>query len=252
MAEILQQSFNSSVVTRMAASILVVDDEPQITRLLDRYLSREGFSITTAASGSEMKARMAQGRFDVVLLDLMMPGEDGLALVRNLRESFNPGIIVVTGKSDPVDRVVGLEMGADDYVLKPFELREVLARVRSLLRRMHDEPKAARGAEICEFGQWVLDKRSRQLRSLVGGRIYVTPGEYNLLCALVDNIDRAVDRDQLSRLSFGRPYNPFDRSIDVLIGRLRRKLEPDVHNPTLIKTIRGAGYMLAGQGMAEA
>ena len=231
----------------MTESSLVVDDEPQITSLLDRYLSREGFSVTTAASGSELKSQIARNRFDVVLLDLMMPGEDGLALVRKLRESCKSGIIVVSGKSDPVDRVVGLEMGADDYVMKPFELREILARVRSLLRRMGEEPSPARGTELCAFGQWLLDKRSRQLRSPATGAIYITPGEYHLLCALVDNVDRVVDRDQLSRLSFGRPYNPFDRSIDVLIGRLRRKLEPEVDNPRLIKTIRGAGYMLVGQ-----
>src|SRR5216684_2045131 len=226
--------------------ILIVDDQREICDLVQEYLSGEGYRVSTAQDGAEMRKVMAQSRVDLVILDLMLPGEDGLTLARSLREESSVGIIILTGRGETVDRIIGLEMGADDYLPKPFHLRELLARVKSVLRRassraQKEKPSGARAR--ARFAGWHLDLSTRELTSPAGEAVRLTTGEFDLLAAFVSNANQVLSRDRLLDLARNREAGPFDRTIDVQVGRLRRKLEDDPQNPTLIKTVRGSGYI---------
>lgn len=230
--------------------LLVVDDDTGILDLLRRYFAGQGFEVSTAASGAEMRGVLARANVDLVLLDLGLPGEDGFELTRQLRKSWNGALIIITGRGDSVDRVVGLELGADDYVTKPFELRELLARVRSVLRRSPSSPAATADGAILRFGDFLLDPSTRALRTVRGDAIALTTGEYELLRILVGHPNRVLSRDELMEHIHGRSAGPFDRAIDVQIARLRRKIESDPANPELIKSVRGAGYLFAARVQA--
>jgi two-component system OmpR family response regulator len=229
-----------------AAHILVVDDQKEICDVVQEYLSGEGYQVTAASDGTSMRRVMAQHSIDLVILDLILPGEDGLTLARVLRQESNVGIIILTGRGETVDRIIGLEMGADDYLPKPFHLRELLARVKSVLRR-----GSARGKESApggnrskaRFSGWNLDLSTRALVSPAGSEVRLTTGEFDLLAAFVNNANQVLSRDRLLDLARNREAGPFDRTIDVQVGRLRRKLEDDPQKPTMIKTVRGTGYI---------
>ena len=224
--------------------ILVVDDEPEIRDLIERYLCKQGYRVSTASDGKEMRRIIADDPADLVILDLVMPGEDGLQQAGYLRANSSVGIIMLTGKSDLVDRIVGLEMGADDYLPKPFELRELLARVRSVLRRAAGAAAATPAeSDIAAFDGWQLEIGSRRLMSPEGLDVLLTTDEFSLLATMVHNPNRVMSRDRLLDLARNREQEPFDRSIDVLVHRLRRKIEIDPKNPALIKTVRGGGYL---------
>jgi two-component system OmpR family response regulator len=227
--------------------ILVVDDQKEICEVVQQYLSSEGYRVSVANDGGGMRKVMAQGPVDLVILDLMLPGEDGLTLARQLREESTVGIIILTGRGETVDRIIGLEMGADDYLPKPFHLRELLARVKSVLRRastraQKDQPSGGPRARA-RFAGWHLDLATRELVSPDGGEVRLTTGEFDLLAAFVNNANQVLSRDRLLDLARNREAGPFDRTIDVQVGRLRRKLEPDPTKPTIIKTVRGTGYI---------
>jgi two-component system OmpR family response regulator len=226
--------------------ILVVDDQKEICEVVQQYLSSEGYRVSVANDGGGMRRVMGQAEVDLVILDLMLPGEDGLTLARQLREESTVGIIILTGRGETVDRIIGLEMGADDYLPKPFHLRELLARVKSVLRRassraQKEKPSGARAR--ARFAGWHLDLSTRELVSPDGGEVRLTTGEFDLLAAFVNNANQVLSRDRLLDLARNREAGPFDRTIDVQVGRLRRKLEPDPQNPTMIKTVRGTGYI---------
>lgn len=225
--------------------ILIVDDQQEICDVVQEYLTGEGYRVSTAHDGGGMRRVLAQGHVDLVILDLMLPGEDGLTLARSLRNESGIGIIILTGRGETVDRIIGLEMGADDYLPKPFHLRELLARVKAVLRRARDRageaPQASRSR--ARFAGWNLDLSSRELVSPSGGEVRLTTGEFDLLSAFVNNANQVLTRDRLLDLARNREAGPFDRTIDVQVGRLRRKLEDDPQNPTLIKTVRGSGYI---------
>jgi two-component system OmpR family response regulator len=192
-----------------------------------------------------MRRALSQSHVDLVILDLMLPGEDGLTLARSLRDESGIGIIILTGRGETVDRIIGLEMGADDYLPKPFHLRELLARVKSVLRRVQSrtgEPSQTARSHA-HFAGWSLDLSSRELTSPVGQEVRLTTGEFDLLAAFVNNPNQVLSRDRLLDLARNREAGPFDRTIDVQVGRLRRKLEEDPQNPSLIKTVRGSGYI---------
>ena len=188
---------------------------------------------------------LAQGHVDLVILDLMLPGEDGLTLARSLRSESGIGIIILTGRGETVDRIIGLEMGADDYLSKPFHLRELLARVKSVLRRVQSRiSEAPAGTRtLARFAGWSLDLAGRELTSPGGEEVRLTTGEFDLLAAFVNNANQVLSRDRLLDLARNREAGPFDRTIDVQVGRLRRKLEDDPQNPSMIKTVRGSGYI---------
>jgi len=231
--------------------ILVVDDEPRIRTMLRRYLSDEGFKVSEAGEGMAMRAALQREAIQLVLLDLMIPGEDGLSLARYVREHTQIPIIILTGKGDLIDRVVGLEAGADDYITKPFELREVLARIRTVLRRA--EPRAAPAAaqtspaasEILRFEGWKLDLLKRELCRPAGDTVPLTAGEFELLRVFVHNPNRVLSREQLMDQVKGRDWAAYDRAVDTQVGRLRKKIESDPNSPALIKTVRGGGYVFA-------
>jgi two-component system OmpR family response regulator len=225
--------------------ILVVDDQKEICDVVQEYLTGEGYRVSTANDGNGMRRVLGQHHIDLVILDLMLPGEDGLTLARSLRSESGIGIIILTGRGETVDRIIGLEMGADDYLPKPFHLRELLARVKSVLRRVQSrvgEP----GQPVrtnARFAGWSLDLSSRELLSPAGQQVRLTTGEFDLLAAFVNNPNQVLSRDRLLDLARNREAGPFDRTIDVQVGRLRRKLEDDPQNPSLIKTVRGSGYI---------
>ncbi len=227
------------------AHILVVDDQKEICEVVQEYLSGEGYRVSAAHDGSEMRRVMAQAPVDLVILDLMLPGEDGLTLARILRDESDVGIIILTGRGETVDRIIGLEMGADDYLPKPFHLRELLARVKSVLRRASSrtQEKPAASRSKARFAGWNLDLSTRELKSPGGSEVRLTTGEFDLLAAFVTNANQVLTRDRLLDLARNREAGPFDRTIDVQVGRLRRKLLDDVQNPSLIKTVRGTGYI---------
>jgi two-component system, OmpR family, response regulator len=230
-----------------ARRLLIVDDDPDILDLLCRYFGGHGFQVRTAADGHAMRAELALSPVDLVLLDLGLPGEDGLEITRYLRANCQCAVIIITGRGDSVDRVVGLELGADDYVAKPFELRELLARVRSVLRRTVVEVPATANAPLIEFDGFRLDPTARRLQGRDGNDIVLTSGEFELLQAFIEQPNRVLSRDALMNRIHGRDAGPYDRAIDVQVGRLRRKLEPDTDLPQLIKSVRGAGYLFAGR-----
>jgi two-component system, OmpR family, response regulator len=235
------------MTTTGSAHILVVDDQKEICEVVQQYLSSEGYRVSVANDGVGMRKVMAQWPVDLVILDLMLPGEDGLTLARALREESGVGIIILTGRGETVDRIIGLEMGADDYLPKPFHLRELLARVKSVLRRVsargQAQEVAAPGRSKARFAGWKLDLSTRELVSPTGGEVRLTTGEFDLLAAFVKNANQVLSRDRLLDLARNREAGPFDRTIDVQVGRLRRKLEPDPQKPTIIKTVRGTGYI---------
>ena len=230
------------------ASILVVDDEPELRSMLDEYLTKQSFTVLTADGGIALRQIVAEHAVDVVVLDINMPGEDGLSLARFLREHHDVGIIMLTAAGEVVDRIVGLEMGADDYIAKPFDPRELLARIKSVLRRVHtaSSPSTATAdanpARI-RFGRCVLDLEMRQLFTLDGEAVSMTSMEFDLLQTFATHPNRVLTRDQLLEMAHNRDWEPFDRSIDIRITRLRRKIELDPTKPQTIKTVRGAGYM---------
>lgn len=228
--------------------ILIVDDEPEIRALLRRCFEREGFGVVEAGSGAEMRARIKEHQVSLITLDLTIGGDDGLELARELRAECNVPIVMITGKGDTIDRVVGLELGADDYIAKPFQLREVLARVRAVLRRYGAGEAAAAqapvsaGHERFAFGGMVLDVTCRELKGSQGALQELTTAEFNLLEIFVRRPHRVLSRDNIMDLLKGHEWSPVDRSIDALVGRLRKKVEPDAEHPRLIKTVRGVGY----------
>lgn len=228
-------------------TVMVVDDDPDVRDVVERYLTREGFKVLAVADGKGMFQGLESAIVDLVILDLMLGEEDGLELARRLRKVSELPIIMLTGKVDEVDRIVGLELGADDYVSKPFSPRELVARVRSVLRRAHrasSHPEDGSGSgETARFGEWELDHTQRTLRSDSQGEIPLTSGEFNLLAAFVSRPGRVLTRDML--LDLLDSENVFDRSIDVQVLRLRRKIEEDPQDPQVIKTVRGTGYVFA-------
>jgi DNA-binding response OmpR family regulator len=271
--------------------IAVLDDEADIRELLASYLGSNGFRVSQHQSGAALMELMAADVPDLVLLDLGLPGEDGFAIARRLRERWNCGLVIVTGRGDAVDKVVGLEIGADDYVTKPFDLRELLARVKAVLRRTHGEaprttpaPVLQAGAEASRsqnhaaaqgvhqepnqalvssanhggatvsgsgecfrFAGWLLDLRARRLLAPDGSEVALTSGEFDLLSVFLQHPGRVLSRDFLLERTRGREAAPFDRTIDVQIGRLRKKLEVDPQAPQILKSVRSAGYLLVPQ-----
>jgi DNA-binding response OmpR family regulator len=225
--------------------ILVVDDESEIRTLLRRCFEREGFGVVEAKDGAELRACIEQHPINLITLDLTLGGEDGLELAREIRAKCNVPIIMISGKGDTIDRVVGLELGADDYITKPFQLREVLARVRAVLRRYApaDTPSAvASPHERYAFEDMVLDLSRRELTRGAGTLLELTTAELNLLEIFVRRPHRVLSRDNIMDLLKGHQWSPVDRSIDALVGRLRKKIEPHPDLPRLIKTVRGVGY----------
>jgi DNA-binding response OmpR family regulator len=228
--------------------LLVVDDDEAIVEIIRRYFSSQGFEVSAAHDGTAMRAVLKQQRIDAVLLDLGLPGEDGFTLTRYLREQWKGALVIVTGRGESIDRVVGLELGADDYVTKPFDLRELLARVRSVLRRTAEAaPTTAAPTAVVHFAGFQLNLASRELTDSRGTLVPLTTGEFDLLSTFVAHPNRVLSRDDLMSRMHGREAGPYDRAIDVQIGRLRRKVEPDPTQPTLIKSVRGAGYLFAAR-----
>lgn len=222
--------------------LLIVDDDPDVLKLVHRYFSRQDFEVVTAADGAGMRDALTRGPIDLVLLDLGLPGEDGFELTRQLRKHWNGALIIVTGRNDQVDRVVGLELGADDYVTKPFDLRELLARARSVLRRVTPAAEPVKTAAF-HFADFRLDPLGRALHTTAGREISLTTGEYELLQVFIEHPNRVLSRDDLMDRIHGHAAGPFDRAIDMQVARLRRKIEADPTRPELIKSVRGAGYL---------
>lgn len=234
-----------------AQHIAVLDDEPDITALLSGYLQGQGFRISAVHTGAALMSLMTADPPMLVLLDLGLPGEDGFTIARQLREHHRCGLIIVTGRGDAIDKVVGLEVGADDYVTKPFDLRELLARIKAVLRRLAPAEAPANGTVVPaapprqqhNFLGWTLDTAARRLTAPGGQDVSLTTGEFDLLVAFVLHAGRVLSRDFLLENTRGREAAPFDRTIDVQVGRLRKKLEADAENPQIIKSVRGAGYI---------
>ena len=238
-----------------AFHIAVLDDEVDITQLLAGYLQSHGFRVTQLHNGASLMALMGTDPADLVLLDLGLPGEDGFSIARRMRENWHCGLVIVTGRGDAVDKVVGLEVGADDYVTKPFDLRELVARVKAVLRRLVPSDAAAplvpaaapagpTASDQLRFAGWQLDIAARSLMNPQGHPVALTGGEFDLLCAFARHPGRVLSRDFLLEQTRGREAGPFDRTVDVQVGRLRKKIEADADDPQIIKSVRGAGYIL--------
>ncbi len=225
--------------------ILVVDDDREIRNLLGRFLDKNEYRVTTAADGREMRQVLKDRHIDLVVLDLMLPGEDGLDLCRKLRAESEIPVIMLTARGEEMDRIIGLEMGADDYLPKPFNPRELLARIKAVLRRSERAASRPEGlsAPVLVFDGWTLNVDRRELVSPDGVLVPLSGGEYDLLAAFATHPQRVLSRDQLLDLARGRNAQPFDRSIDVQVSRLRRKIEANPKEPQLIKTVRTGGYM---------
>jgi two-component system phosphate regulon response regulator OmpR len=229
-------------MTQAPQRILIVDDDPALLELLERYLGEQGFAVDGVADGEAMDRYLAEARVDLIILDLMLPGEDGLSIAKRLRASGTTPILMLSARGDDVDRIVGLEVGADDYLAKPFNPRELLARLRAILRRRQPENVAgADQGEIYSFGEFRLDTASRTL-TRGGEPVALTSGEYALLQVFVENPNRVLSRDALVDRLAGYERSPFDRSIDVRVTRLRRKIEADPSAPVFIQTVWGEGY----------
>ncbi|SMH35485.1 two-component system, OmpR family, torCAD operon response regulator TorR [Azospirillum lipoferum] len=228
-------------------TIAVVDDDPITRETLKSYLEGEGYRVMLARDGDQLSALLARGRIDLLLLDIRLPGKDGLMVTRELRASSNIGIILITGRSDRMDRIVGLELGADDYITKPFEPREILARTRSLLRRVAAKPATAPTGRVKRFEGWELHLDKRRLRDPAGEEMRLTSAEFELLAAFVGNPGRVLTRDDLLDLTLRGDSVPYDRSIDRLVRRLRRVVEPDPAEPTRIVTVHGMGYLFQAE-----
>lgn len=239
-------------------NILVVEDETGIRKLLEEYLGENGYGVTSVGDTQAARDCLDNGDFHLVLLDLNLPGENGLSFARHLREKSTIGIIMLTARTDAIDRIVGMEMGADDYIPKPFEPREVLARVKALEWRLGQiqggatpAPRKDKGDAVIGFDRFALDTEARRLEDVEDGQeVRLTTTEYNLLETFLRNRNKVLGRDQLLELAHNRPLEPYDRSIDVQITRLRKKIERNASHPELIKTVRGVGYIftLAAEG----
>jgi DNA-binding response OmpR family regulator len=234
------------------AHLLVVDDDRRIRSMLARYFEGEGYRVSLAENGAQLRRSLAAGTIDLILLDLGLPDEDGLALARDVRTQSDIGIIIVTGRADDVDRIVGLEVGADDYIVKPFNLRETLARVKSVLRRTRPAERPARAGakadhQVLSFDGWTLDLDRRQLSAPSGDEVTLTTGEFDLLCTFAENAGRVLTRNFLLDYTRGRSWEAFDRTIDAQVSRLRRKVEDDPSNPARIKSVRGIGYVFTAR-----
>jgi len=235
--------------------LLVVDDDPRIRQMLTRYFEGEGYAVTAVADGVAMRDELARQDFSALFLDLVLPGgEDGLSLARTVRSQSDIPILMLTGRDDVVDKVVGLEVGADDYIAKPFHLREVLARLRSILRRRQPQqapvveaPPASEAHPPLRFDGWVLDVDRRKLVCPKGEEIILTTGEFDMLVVLVRNAGRVMSRERLMDLTRNRNLEAFDRTIDAQVARLRRKIEADSADPQFIKSVRGVGYIFTGR-----
>lgn len=239
------------------AHILIVDDDQKVRLLLRRCFEGEGFRVTEAARGSDVVDALTGNEIDLVTLDLTLPDLDGLSVARQIREHSPVPIVMVTGKGEMIDRVIGLEVGADDYIAKPFHLREVLARVRAVLRRTRGQPRAipspsGRSRPPIQFDRWVLDRDKRELHDTSGTPCALTTAEFSLLEIFVRHPNRVLTRDQIMDLLKGHEWSPLDRSIDNLVARLRRKVEPVDASPNLIKTVRGLGYIFTPRVDREA
>ena len=228
----------------MTDHLLVVDDDPELRQLLGDYLGRNGYRVTAVPDGPGMWSALEQSRIDLIILDLMLPGDDGLTLCRNLRARSELPVIMLTARGDDTDRIVGLEMGADDYLPKPFNPRELLARIKVVLRRARSLPAEVSEAQRFQFAGWTLDVNARHLVSPNGIVVPLSGSEYRLLRVFTEHPNRVLNRDQLLDLTQGREALPFDRSIDVQVSRLRRRLGDDPREPALIKTVRNEGYVL--------
>ena len=233
-------------------TILVVDDNAEVRMILRRCFELEGYGVSEAKDGAEMRARLQSQTMSLITLDLKLGGEDGLALAREIRSTDNVPIVMITGKDDPIDRVVGLELGADDYITKPFHLREVLARVRAVLRRydLSVQHKSIASVASVEQHHFVFDRfrlhpSRREVMDGDGRVLELTTAEFNMLQMFAERPSRVLSRDNIMDLLKGHDWSPLDRSIDSLVARLRRKIEPDSDNPRLIKTVRGIGYVFA-------
>ncbi|MET3136140.1 two-component system OmpR family response regulator [Undibacterium sp. GrIS 1.2] len=229
------------------SKILIVDDDRDIRSLLADYLDGHGYSTLMAADGNAMWAALDSNQVDLVVLDLNLPGDDGLTLCRNLRAKSMMPVIMLTARSEPLDRILGLEMGADDYLPKPFEPRELLARIRSVLRRTQSMTLGSNGEQVqrLKFSDWTLDLTARHLVSPEGMVIALSGAEFRMLNIFLDHPNRILNRDQLLNMTHGRDADPFDRSIDIQISRLRQKLREDARSPQIIKTVRNGGYVLS-------
>ena len=233
--------------------ILVVDDDREIRTLLSEYLASNGFRTVEAADGTAMWKALDTARIDLIVLDLMMPGEDGLQLCRTLRARSNVPVIMLTARGQPIDRIVGLEMGADDYLAKPFEPRELMARIRSVLRRTVALPPNLEASEATrmQFAGWTLDLTARHLINPEGVIVVLSGAEFRLLKVFLEHAKRVLSRDQLLNLTQGRDADPFERSIDLQVSRVRQKLGEDARDPQLIKTVRNEGYVLTAEVKKE-
>jgi two-component system, OmpR family, response regulator len=227
-----------------APHVLVVDDHREIRELLAKYLLGNGLHVSVASGGIEMRQILRKTPISLVVLDIMMPGEDGLALCRQLRQTSDLPVILLTAMAEDTDRVVGLELGADDYVTKPFNPRELLARIKAVLRRSSDDVRLAPDQQQrrYRFGRWVLDVQKRALMDEAGQETELGSAEFNLLLAFIRRPGMVLSREELLNISAGRSAQAFDRSIDNLVSKLRKRIEPDADNPTLVKTVWGHGY----------
>lgn len=227
--------------------VLIVDDDSRIRASLTRFLTDNGLRISQASDGDSMRKTFDKAKIDLVLLDIMLPGEDGLSLCRKLRAERNTPVVLLTAVTGDTDKIIGLELGADDYICKPFNPRELLARIRAVLRRSGDasERDAHSGSGRLEFEGWCLDTKRRVLTSPLGALVDLTTGEFDMLQVFVEHPQEVLTRDQLLDFTRGRSSVVFDRSMDVQVSRLRRKIEADPQNPTLIKTVRSGGYLFA-------
>lgn len=236
---------NISLMNGNEPQLLVIDDDAEIRNLLADYLSKNSFRVITATSGKGIDRILSEQRIHLIILDLMIPGEDGLSICRRIRTESAIPIIILTAKGDEIERIIGLEMGADDYIAKPFNPRELVARIKAVLwRSTHLYAGAAQDEreEVLTFDGWSINKPERAVISPNGQPIELSSGEFDLLFAFVSNPKRTLTRDQLLDITQGRALEPFDRSIDVIVSRLRHKMEADPQNPVLIKTVRGVGY----------
>jgi len=242
-----QSAHNDTMNEPTSTEILLVDDEAALREPLASYLAKQGFVVTQAGSAAEARGRIASANYDMVLLDIMMPGEDGLSLCRHLAETKRMPVIFITARGESTDRIVGLEIGGDDYIVKPFDPRELVARIRSVLRRSGRTPVEAGEAVVYEFENWRLDPLKRRLIDPEGAVVSISSAEFRLLLAFLDHPRQVLDRDRLLDMVQGREAHLFDRAVDNQISRLRRKIEPDSRNPQLIQTVWGGGYMLAAE-----
>lgn len=230
--------------------ILIVEDDQEISALVARYLHSHDMRTSVAADGREMDIALAQEAIDLIALDINLPKEDGLSICLRLRQTSNVPIIMLTARGEEVDRIIGLEMGADDYMPKPFNPRELLARIRAVLRRQAGQ-RELRGKQIFSFSGWQLNRSLRQVINAKGAKVTLTSAEFDLLAAFCEHPGRVLSRDQLREITQGRPAVSYDRRVDILISRLRQKIEADPREPEFIKTVRSGGYMFAQTVEAE-